>query len=124
MAGGGIVGDAVEDIGAVGFGKLFFQACEVEPAGDLAVVGRDAGDLVGLVDVSKDLAVDPFEFVEVCQRDLTVFDFEGLEDGEILGVDELEGAGAVAHDELFAIICEAPGPRCSITPRTSHGPAG
>lgn len=108
MGSGGVVGDAIEHLGAVGFWELLPQSGEVEPGGDLAVFRRDAGDFVGHVNIGENLAGYPFQLVEVFHGVLAVHNIEGSNDSEILGVDELQSATAVAHDEQFAVVGEAP----------------
>ena len=65
MAGGFLIGDAIEHLGAVGLAKMPPEASEVQPSGDAAVLRRNAGDFIGLVNVGENLAVDPFQLVEV-----------------------------------------------------------
>lgn len=108
VAGFGIVGDAVEDLGAVGWYELVAEAGEVEPAGDFAVSSGNAGDALGLIDIGEDLAVDVFELVELVDGVGAVGDGESFLDGEILGAAEGELVAAVAHDEVGAVVSEAP----------------
>ena len=104
----GVVGYAIED----GLGVYFLvggeEAGAVDPVDDLAVFGVDAGDAVGVPDVGVDDAVDVFELVELVDEGGAVVDGDAAGLGEVGGIAEAEGGGAVAGDEFGGGAGDAP----------------
>ena len=103
-----IVGDAVEHVVGMSDGFLGVDAREVECSKDLARSRIDANDAIGLPDVGKNFAFDEFEFVELIDVISSVHNGNFTRDAKAFGVDELELGGAIAHDQMSAIIGEAP----------------
>ena len=104
---GGVVGDAVEDIGAVAFPRRE-EAGEVDDAGDLAGLGIDADDVIRAPNVREDFAFDVFEFVEIHDRLAAICHANGVLGLQGFGIEETDLIGAVAHDERVAIGGKAP----------------
>ena len=92
----------------MGDGFLGVDAREVEGSKDLARFRIDANDAIGLPDVGKNFAFDEFEFVELIDGISSVHNGEFAQDTKAFGVDELELGGAIAHDQMSAIIGESP----------------
>ena len=83
---GGVVGDAVEHVGLARRDvRTRQQARQVDPAHHMSAGRIDAGDQVGLPDVGVELALDPFQFVEVVDRAALVGDVDAALFPERLG---------------------------------------
>jgi hypothetical protein len=108
----GVVGDAVEDGFGVGLLVVGEEVGEVDPGDDVAVLGGDAGNAVGVPDVGVDLAAglagDVFELVELVDGSRAFVDGDVAGLGEGVGVAEAEDGGTVAGDELFGGAGDAP----------------
>ncbi len=82
----GVVGDAVEDGLGVDLLVGRQEAGAVDPVDDVAVVGIDAGDAVGVPDVGVDDAIDVFELVELIDEGGAVVDDNVAGFGEVAGL--------------------------------------
>ena len=89
-----------------GFFRVYVR--EVEGSKDLARFRIDADDAIGMPDVGKNFAFDELEFVELTDGISSVRDGDFARDAIGFGVDELELCGAIAHDQMSAIIGESP----------------
>jgi len=107
FAGGGILCYSVEDVGIAGLELCGQQAAAVDGGSHLAVAGIDDEDGVGGIDIGPDLPVDVFKLVQITDRFPVEGDLYGTLHVE-LPIHEIEAAGAVGGDELFAIGGDAP----------------
>ena len=86
---GGVVGDPVQHVGAGALGRRQ-QAGQIDPAGDAAVLRRDARDPLGLPDVGEDLPLHVFELVEPLDRAVRVADRDAPGLLQRRGIDEAQ----------------------------------
>jgi len=103
-----VVSDAIEHGFSVNLLVGGQEAGAVDPVEDVAVVGIDADDAVGVPDVGVDDAIDVFELVELVNEGGAVVDDNVAGLGKVGGIAEAEGRGAVAGDELGSGAGDAP----------------
>src|SRR5215212_479305 len=104
----GIVGDAVQHAVGIAVGILDGQLGEVDPALHRAALRVDPGDAVAHPDVGVDFALHIFELVEALDRFAAKRDPDPLALRHRRRIEEAQLAGAVAHDDVLAVLGERP----------------
>src|SRR5437870_631651 len=81
---------------------------EVDPAKNLPVGGRNAGDAIRLPDIRVNLTVHPLQFIELGDGFSSVLDCDSSNFFERARIPHADIGGTVAHVDLFTVIGEAP----------------
>src|SRR5690606_5850546 len=103
----GIVRDPVQHVLAAALGRRI-NVARVDPADDLAVPRIDARDTVLVPDVRPDLAVDVLELVQPHDRTSLRAHADRANDFVRRGIEECDALGAVAHDQMLAVVRQPP----------------
>ncbi len=103
-----VVGYAIEDIGVVTYILGRLQARKVNNSHHLATCRVYAYNVFCEIDISPNLTLYPFEFVEVFDLPAPECYIECAESLEGLGIAQGYGVCAIAHIEHLAIGCEPP----------------
>src|SRR5712664_4947958 len=104
-----VVGDAVQHIG-LPFHDIrgCEQAGQVDRADDVAVMRIAADYPIGLPDVGIELPFHPFQLVQILDRFALERDLNPPDWNERLRIQQANLRTTVAHQDLFAVLCQSP----------------